>query len=343
MSKLISHFRVWLTWLWKTPNLVIQYVIEKVRQTIRWSPFCGYINAEVGIVPKSVNYHFTRACNYRCGFCFHTSTTSYVLKIEDAMRGLELMKNAGMQKINFSGGEPFIHQRGRFVGELVKYCKSSLNLESVSIVSNGSLITKKWMINYGAHLDILAISCDSFDAAVNNKIGRFQNINTDHIGKMYKIREWCREFGIIFKINTVVNTYNIDEDMTVPIKTLNPVRWKVFQCLLINDENVGPQALRDARPFYITDEDFAKFIERHSDIKCMIPESNALMKDSYLLLDEYMRFLNCRSNAKEPSKSILDVGVENALKFAGFDETAFLERGGFYKWSRKQSGPNLEW
>ena len=30
-------------------------------------------------IPESVNYHFTRQCNYSCGFCFHTAKTSYVL------------------------------------------------------------------------------------------------------------------------------------------------------------------------------------------------------------------------------------------------------------------------
>ncbi|KAH3716536.1 hypothetical protein DPMN_059260 [Dreissena polymorpha] len=34
-------------------------------------------NAEK-VVPLSVNYHFTRKCNYTCGFCFHTAKTSFV-------------------------------------------------------------------------------------------------------------------------------------------------------------------------------------------------------------------------------------------------------------------------
>jgi len=47
-----------------------------------------------------------------------------------------------------------------------------------------------------------------------------------------------------------------------------------------------------------------------------------------------MRFLNCRNGRKEPSKSILDVGVEAAVKFSGFDEKMFLKRGGKYVWSK---------
>ena len=55
----------------------------------------------------------------------------------------------GMQKLNFSGGEPFIHQRGRYVGELTKYCKEELKLPSVSIISNGSLVKEEWFREYG--------------------------------------------------------------------------------------------------------------------------------------------------------------------------------------------------
>ena len=59
-----------------------------------------------------------------------------------------------MEKINFSGGEPFIHQKGKYVGELVRFCKRQLKLDSVTIVSNGSLITEDWFIRYGMVLDL---------------------------------------------------------------------------------------------------------------------------------------------------------------------------------------------
>jgi len=155
--------------------------------------------------PTSVNYHFTRQCNYKCGFCFHTAKTSFVLPLEEAKRGLAMLKEAGeaggagagaarrgrdpwdcpagvplhtaavrlgsvgkeravgrqsftasfsglflgMEKINFSGGEPFLQDRGEFVGRLVQFCKQELKLPSVSIVSNGSLIREWWFKKYG--------------------------------------------------------------------------------------------------------------------------------------------------------------------------------------------------
>ncbi|XP_062379278.1 S-adenosylmethionine-dependent nucleotide dehydratase RSAD2 [Sardina pilchardus] len=290
--------------------------------------------------PTSVNYHFTRKCNYKCGFCFHTAKTSFVLPIEEAKKGLRLLKEAGMEKINFSGGEPFLHERGDFLGEMVRYCKEDLQLPSVSIVSNGSMIKEKWFKKYGKCLDILAISCDSFDEDTNQAIGRAQG-QKSHIDNLFKIREWCQDYTVAFKLNSVINTFNIDEDMTENITQLNPVRWKVFQCLLIDGENAGENSLREAERFVISDQQFQDFLNRHSSIKCLVPESNEKMRDSYLILDEYMRFLDCREGRKDPSKSILDVGVEEAIQFSGFDEKMFLKRGGKYTWSKADM--NLEW
>ncbi|NXW49018.1 RSAD2 protein, partial [Nyctiprogne leucopyga] len=290
--------------------------------------------------PTSVNYHFTRQCNYKCGFCFHTAKTSFVLPLEEARRGLAMLKEAGMEKINFSGGEPFLQDRGEFVGKLVQFCKQELKLPSVSIVSNGSLIRERWFKKYGEYLDILAISCDSFDEDVNVLIGRGQG-KKNHVENLHKLRQWCQEYAVAFKINSVINRFNVEEDMNEEIKALKPVRWKVFQCLLIEGENCGEDALREAEKFVIRDEDFEKFLDRHKDISCLVPESNQKMRDSYLILDEYMRFLNCRNGRKEPSKSILDVGVEAAIKFSGFDEMMFLKRGGKYVWSKADM--KLDW
>lgn len=291
-------------------------------------------NEVLPVVPKSVNYHFTRQCNYQCGFCFHTAKSSFVLPLAEAKHGLKLLKEAGMEKLNFSGGEPFIKDGGHYMGELIRYCKEELSLPSVSIVSNGSLIKKSWFKLYGKYLDILAISCDSFNEETNKQIGRGQG-NKNHVEKLMVLHEWCRQYKVAFKINTVVNTYNVDEDMAENICYLNPIRWKVFQCLLLEGENVGASALRSAEKFYISDEDFQRFLDRHKHVKALVAESNVKMQNSYLILDEYMRFLDCRRGGKAPSPSILDVGVESALNFSGFDEAMFLKRGGIYKWSKK--------
>lgn len=49
---------------------------------------------------------------------------------------------------------------------------------------------------------------------------------------------------------------------------------QVFQCLLIDGENAGEKALREAERFIISDQQFQEFLERHGSVSCLVPESN---------------------------------------------------------------------
>ena len=84
----------------------------------------------------------------------------------------------------------------------------------------------------GEYLDILAISCDSFDEQVNVLIGRGQG-KKNHVENLQKLRTWCKEYRVAFKINSVINRFNVDEDMKEQINALNPVRWKGPTALLL--------------------------------------------------------------------------------------------------------------
>lgn len=282
-------------------------------------------------VPVSVNYFMSRACDYRCGYCFHTQTTTFALEMSEIKRGLRLLENAGMRKITFSGGEPFLYAETR-LGPLVDFCKEELALESVSIVSNGSTIQEGWLQKHGPSVDILAVSCDSFNPSVNQQLGRGDGLVCQ---RLESISAWCRGSGVMFKLNTVVNSLNWQEDMNSAVERLGPIRWKCFQVLVMEGENSGSTgSLRDARPLTVTDDQFRAFIDRHQRQRCLVPEENGLMRTSYLLLDERMRFLRCDSGGKIPGPSILDVGVERAICESGFDRSLFVERGGIYRWSR---------
>lgn len=99
--------------VWMLLQLCISNVHSKLSEVIRrvFSAWMGVNRGQVNSQPKrpklsstargevttpsSVNYHFTRQCNYKCGFCFHTAKTSFVLPIDEAKRGLRLMKEAG--------------------------------------------------------------------------------------------------------------------------------------------------------------------------------------------------------------------------------------------------------
>lgn len=227
---------------------------------------------------------------------------------------------------------------------MVHFCKRELRLEAVSIVTNGSLVREAWLREHAASLDILAVSCDSFEEQTNVEIGRGGG---EQVNRLYRIAEWCRKYGVMFKVNTVVNKLNVGEDMNRHIAELRPFRWKCFQVLIVQGENDSEERLRNGHRFTISDEEFEAFCERHRGQECLVPEPNRLMAKSYLILDEYLRFLD--RTGQQPSRPILEVGVERALQSVFWDEDAFLERGGLFEWKKPQSeeagcgGKEIEW
>ncbi|KAG8784514.1 Radical S-adenosyl methionine domain-containing protein 2 [Ceratobasidium sp. 428] len=296
------------------------------------------------IVPVSVNWFPNRRCNYECSFCFHTSKNTFILPLDQGKDALRALADAGMKKLNISGGEPFLN--ATYIGEVFKFCKTELKLESTSVVTNGSKVTEKWLDEYGAYLDIIAISCDTFSVETDLAHGRAEKGKPTHIASVFDVARWCKERGIRVKLNSVITKHNYEEDMNESIAQIAPFRWKVFQVLLLEGENNGAEngALRDARDLLITKDRFQSFLDRHKEQACLVPEDNDAMRDSYLLLDEEMRFLDCSAGAKTPSRSILDVGVQQALKDAGFDNNMFIQRGGIFDWKgEKTTQPSLDW
>ena len=202
-------------------------------------------------------------------------------------RGLRLLKEAGMKKINLAGGEPFLYPKQ--LAMLCEYCKVELHLESVSIISNGTKITERWLEKCGQYIDVLGVSCDSFNEQTNIEIGRGTGEN---VTQLFRIRDWCRKSGIKFKLNTVVCSFNWEEDMASTVEKLDLFRWKCFQVLEVQDENdaIATQTeldkrKRNAKRFVISNEQFAAFCSKHEHLQCFVPESNELMASSYLILD----------------------------------------------------------
>ncbi|GAB7322330.1 hypothetical protein MBLNU13_g03302t1 [Cladosporium sp. NU13] len=107
---------------------------------------------------------------------------------------------------------------------------------------------------------------------------------------------------------------------------------------------------RDARDLLITTEQWQSFRERHQQLDAFVPESNDLMASSYLILNEYLCFLDKGEGKEKQSKSILEVGVTRALEEVHFGEAVFIVRGGGYDWSKEDGGgcgakglEELEW
>lgn len=287
------------------------------------------------LLPISVNFHFTRTCNLQCSYCFfpqHTTTERRsLLHVPNMKKCLQQLQSIGMERINFSGGEPLMYPAQ--LGELLKFCKSELNV-ATAIVSNGTLLTREWLLLNAQYLDVLAVSLDSFHYETNDKIGRSYKSKNKYYTvylDIFNIAEICRELNIKFKINTVVSSMNAEEIMVDSITKLNPFRWKVFQCLSIENENNG--IIRDCKSSLVTPEQYKKFCQQNWH-KNIIVEDNETMIDSYFIVDENFKFLFNQNGNKVATDSILEVGAANAfnqMKFR-FNAKNFRQRKAVYQW-----------
>jgi len=245
-----------------------------------------------------------------------------------------ILADAGCEKLTFEGGEPFLCP---FLEAIVKEAHACGMV--TSIISNGSLITYSRLQELASCLDWLGLSIDSSNELVEKKLGRgFGN----HVSHCMEVATWCRELNIRLKVNTVVTTRNFSEEMVDFILTLRPERWKVFQVLMIQEENDFK-----ARHLQITANQFDFFIEQNRKIEQygipLVAETNSDMIGSYIMLLPDGRFFsNHRYRYIFGTKSIFEYGVQEALAEVGWDKKKFYRRGGIYNWNRPTSNIVVE-
>ena len=286
---------------------------------------------QVGI--PSVNYHLWKPCNMSCGFCFATFQDIHPrilpkghLGREASLSVVEQLAQAGFQKINFAGGEPTLCP---WLPDLVTRAKE-LGL-STAMVTNGSLLSPAWMDNVVGHIDWIALSIDSVNPDTLRRTGRMTRAGPFGAPDYLMMADMLRRHGIRLKINTVVTRFNLNEDLSDFIIEACPERWKLFQVLPVSRQNDGTIG-----EYLVSDDAFHNYVamsrrvEEHQ-IK-VVPESNDLMRGSYVMVDPAGRFFDNVAGGHTYSRPIIEVGVEEALCDVSTDLEKFLSRNGLYDW-----------
>jgi radical S-adenosyl methionine domain-containing protein 2 len=283
----------------------------------------------------SVNYHLWEPCNMRCKFCFATfqDVKQSVLPRghlpeAEAIQVVELLADAGFEKITFAGGEPLLCP---WLGTLIETAKN--RDMTTMIVTNGSKLSKEWLSKHQSILDWVTLSIDSLNAASNLETGRAITGKKALSPAFYaSVIKNVHELGMRLKINTVVSSVNYLENMASFIATVKPERWKLFQVLPIQGQN--DTCIND---FLITKEQFLTFAEEHKAANLGIPiiaETNELMTASYAMVDPAGRFFDNSKGRHTYSEKMLEVGVEKAFQQVLILEDRFLKRDGVYNWKK---------
>ncbi|CAM9799614.1 unnamed protein product, partial [Heterosigma akashiwo] len=278
-------------------------------------------------LPKlTVNYMCLQQCNMKCKYCYSTFKDDPIgkkkgLDTEQALQLINELNSSGLfNKITFAGGEPFLR------GDILSMVREAKNLGLLTCVvtnafaSEGSRFEKTLR-----YVDQLAVSFDSGLLETRASIGRaLKGVSILRNRKYFYALALAREMGISTKLNTVINAYNWQEDMAPFIETMSPDRWKVFQALPVQGQN--DEHFNQIR---VTQEQFNDFCKRHAGLNPVV-ENNEMMTGSYVMIDPWGRFFDNSKGRHTYSRSILEVGVAEALSDVSFDLARYVERGGVY-------------
>lgn len=268
---------------------------------------------------ETASFHIVKPCNMKCKFCYATFQDMNVKQLpkEQAFIILDKLKDAGLKKITFAGGEPFLYKNLKEVVDYAKY----IGLIT-SIITNGSFLTYEKLIEF-INLDWIGISVDSMSRDTNKLIGRTNGKDVDYL----LICDMVKDIGFKLKINTVVNRHNKDENMNWFIEKYNPERWKVFQALRIEGQND-----KQFDEIKVSGKEYSDFIERHKMQTSLVAEDNEAMTGSYLLIDPQGRLFENSKGKHTYSSSLQDNDIEKCLSEINLDREMFIKRGGIYEW-----------
>ena len=165
----------------------------------------------------------TDRCNYRCSYCMpaeiFNKDYSYIkqnkiLSYEEIIQISSILKKVGLKKIRITGGEPLLRKN---IDKLIHKLKTEVGIESVSMTTNGSLLTdEKLNILKSSGLDSLTLSLDTLNSDKIIKInGTKKQFNLD------KVLQGIEKYFGKVKTNTVViKGINDNEILDIIIKMI---------------------------------------------------------------------------------------------------------------------------
>lgn len=227
-----------------------------------------------------INFHITNKCNYSCKYCFGKFEGNEI-PLSDAKQVIDSIsqyfshnkiKNG---RINLAGGEPLLHPQ---LDAIIDYCYQK-DIK-VSIVTNGSLLTKEKIECWAGKACQIGISIDSASTSTCLEIGRVCKKSVLCKDTLLSIVQAIKKNGIELKINTVVSSFNINEDLTSLYLALSPKKLKLFQMHLVKDVNDSCSG------YSISTDEFLEYCKKYEALPFnVVIEKQGDMESSYIMID----------------------------------------------------------
>ena len=150
-----------------------------------------------------VCWNLTNLCNENCFYCFRELQEKQKT-LEDNIAIINKLKNLGVTRITYAGGEPLIYNG---IEQLLAY-SHELGIEN-ALITNGKKLTIDNLDTYLKYVDKITFSIDSPSPYVNRATGR----GIDHYKHIKELLPYIKEKypNIILEINTVATKENLNE------------------------------------------------------------------------------------------------------------------------------------
>ena len=107
--------------------------------------------------PVLCNYYVTYRCNARCSFCDIWEKPSPYIKLDDVEQNLRDLKKLGVSVIDFTGGEPLLHQ------QIDRFLALAHDLGFITTLTTNCLLYPKFAERLKGKVDMLHFSLDAAD------------------------------------------------------------------------------------------------------------------------------------------------------------------------------------
>ena len=161
-----------------------------------------------GRVVSYMRISVTDRCNLRCTYCagegFDFIPHTDILRYEEILELIDLAQTLGVQKIRFTGGEPFVRKG---FGEFMVAAAQRFPEVDLCVTTNGTLLGKHVDALVGAGIRRVNISLDTMDRE------RYKSITgRDEYETVRASIDHCLDAGMTVKVNAVaMRGFNDDE------------------------------------------------------------------------------------------------------------------------------------
>jgi len=203
--------------------------------------------------PILCNYYVTYRCNASCGFCDIWEKPSPYITLDQAEQNFRDLKKLGVKVIDFTGGEPLLHQQ---LDQLLGLAKE---YGFITTVTTNCLLYPKWAERLQGKIDMLHFSLDSADKETHDnsrKVACFdfvmQSIEVatslgerpdilftvleDNVHELDQVYNLCQKNDLLLILNPIFEYNDVDAGSSLSEETLDIIsEWGKEKGIYLNE------------------------------------------------------------------------------------------------------------